>query len=152
MTTGEAKSAKLNGSQVFDTLWKAHRNLLARAEKSYSHIGLCESDFKVLIILLKDGPKPVNTLGNEVELTTGSITTAIDRLEAKWLVMRKHHPTDRRVRVVELTAKGQRLIEKGQLRHASDLDDAVKVLSTAERETLMKLLARLTASRSDHRT
>jgi DNA-binding MarR family transcriptional regulator len=44
-------------------------------------------------------------------LTTGSITTAVDRMQVKWLVVRKNHPEDDRKRIVELTPKGRRLIE-----------------------------------------
>jgi MarR family transcriptional regulator, 2-MHQ and catechol-resistance regulon repressor len=39
------------------------------------------------------GPLPVNGIGGLIDLTTGSITTAVDRMETKWLVVRKNHPT-----------------------------------------------------------
>lgn len=60
-----------------------------------------------------------------VDLTTGSITTAIDRLESKWCVIRKHHPSDRRIRMVELTTKGRQLIEKAFVQHRIDMEKAV---------------------------
>ncbi len=144
----EASSSRTSGSQIYATLWRAYRALLARADESYTGIGLCDSDFRVLDTLLHQGTLPVNAIGGMVELTTGSITTAIDRLEAKWLVARKSHATDRRVRLVELTAKGRRLIERGRLQHAKDLDEAVSGLSTTERETLLKLLGRICADKA----
>lgn len=143
MAVKDTPGAKPTGSQVFGVLWKTYRVLLARAEESYRQIGLCDSDFRVLATLLAEGPMPVNAIGSEVELTTGSITTAIDRLEAKWLVIRKNHATDRRVRLVELTAKGRRLIEKGKAQHALDLDRALGTLSPADREQLLSLLDRI---------
>ena len=39
------------------------------------------SDFAVLEALLHKGAQPVNVIGKRVFLTSGSITTAIDRLE-----------------------------------------------------------------------
>jgi MarR family 2-MHQ and catechol resistance regulon transcriptional repressor len=78
-----------------------------------------------------------------VQLTTGSITTAVDRMEAKWLVVRKNHPEDRRVRLVELTAKGRRLIEKAYAQHSSDMEKAMSALSRQERAELLDLLSRL---------
>jgi MarR family transcriptional regulator, 2-MHQ and catechol-resistance regulon repressor len=61
-------------------------------------------------------------------------------MEMKWLVVRKSHPEDRRVRLVELTAKGRRLIEQAYAQHSIDMECAVKALSREERATLTDLL------------
>lgn len=61
----------------------------------------------------------------------------------KWLVVRKSHPEDRRVRLVELTARGRRLIEQAYAQHSIDMECAVKALSREERATLIDLLKRL---------
>jgi DNA-binding MarR family transcriptional regulator len=68
---------------------------------------------RVLEVLLRKGPLPVNTIGPKVWLTPGSISVAVDRLVKKGLVSRKDRAADRRVRQVELTAKGQALITRG---------------------------------------
>ena len=136
-------SSKIDATYVFLMLWKTYRTMLARADESKKNVGLGDSDFRVLEALLHDGPLPVNVIGERVELTTGSITTAIDRMEAKWLVARKNHPEDRRVRLVELTAKGRRLIEKAYAQHCSDMERAMSGLSRDERRELVDLLGRL---------
>jgi MarR family transcriptional regulator, 2-MHQ and catechol-resistance regulon repressor len=137
------KTAKSDGTHVFLVVWKAYRSLLADAEASIKRINLCDSDFRVLEALLHKGPLPINIIGQMVDLTTGSITTAIDRLESKWLVVRTHHPTDRRIRVVELTTKGRQLIEKAFAQHKVDMEKAVSNLSRLERGMLVDLLKRL---------
>ena len=139
----KAATAKSDGTHVFLVLWKAYRALLADAEASIKRIDLCDSDFRVLEALLHKGPLPVNVIGQRVDLTTGSITSAIDRLESKWLVVRKHHPSDRRIRIVELTTKGRQLIEKAFAQHRIDMQKAVSNLSCAERRSLVDLLKRL---------
>lgn len=131
------------GTHLFLILWKTYRAMLAKADASKKQILLGDSDFRVLEALLHKGPLPVNVIGQKVELTTGSITTAIDRLEEKWLVVRKNHSEDRRVRVVELTSKGRRLIEKGYAQHQQHMEAAVSCLSHQERTTLVDLLKRL---------
>jgi MarR family transcriptional regulator, 2-MHQ and catechol-resistance regulon repressor len=131
------------GTHVFLIVWKTYRALLARAEASIKRVNLCDSDFRVLEALLHRGPLPVNVIGNKVDLTTGSITSAIDRLEEKWLVVRKNHPDDRRIRIVELTTKGRRLIEKAYAQHQLDMEEAVRGLSLEERTLLVNLLRRL---------
>ena len=132
-----------DGTYVFQALWKSYRTLLAIADESKRKAGLGDSDYRVLETLLLSGSLPVNTIGDMIDLTTGSITTAVDRMEAKWLVARKNHPDDRRIRIVELTAKGRRLAEKAHLQYSSAMEDAVSVLSREDRAALVDLLQRI---------
>ena len=131
------------GTHVFLVVWKTYRALLARAEASIKRVNLCDSDFRVLEALLHKGPLPVNVIGQKVDLTSGSITSAVDRLEEKGLVVRKNHPNDRRIRVVELTARGRRLIEKAYAQHQFEIEEAVRGLTRDERGVLVSLLKRL---------
>lgn len=134
---------KIEGTHVFLVLWKSYRALVGVAEESMDRAGLCSSDFRVLEALLHKGPLPVNVIGEKVALTTGSITTAVDRMEAKGLVARRLHEEDRRVRLVELTVKGRKLIEKAYAQHELDMDQAAAVLSREERTVLVDLLKKL---------
>jgi MarR family transcriptional regulator, 2-MHQ and catechol-resistance regulon repressor len=124
-------------------LWKATRAVEARALQSIEDVGLCASDFGILETLLHKGPLPVNTLGRKLLLTTGSITTAVDRLANRGLVERKGDPGDRRVRLVALTPKGRQLIRPAFARHQDDLEKVVSVLTREERATLVALLRKL---------
>jgi MarR family transcriptional regulator, 2-MHQ and catechol-resistance regulon repressor len=123
--------------------------MFAESDESRKNLGLGDSDFRVLEVLLHKGPLPANVIGEKVELTTGSITTAVDRMEAKWLVVRKNHPEDRRVRIVELTPKGRRLIEKAYAQHEIIMEKAMKHLSREDRAVLVDLLKRLGKSNED---
>jgi MarR family 2-MHQ and catechol resistance regulon transcriptional repressor len=125
-------------------LGKAFHALRAHAEQSLnlSRAGLGDSDFRVLEVLLHKGPLPVNTIGPKVWLTPGSISVAVDRLEKKGLVKRKY-TDDRRVRLVELTAKGRALVTKTFRKHASAMEEAAGVLSKEERLILVRLLKKL---------
>ena len=143
----ESAHRRVDGAHVFEIVWRAYRSLLAKGEESIKATGLGDSDFRVLLALLQEGVLPVNVIGERINLTTGSITTAIDRMEAKWLVVRKFHPTDRRIRLVELTAKGRRLIEKARTQHLADMDEAISCLNREERGTLVGLLTTLCSGR-----
>ena len=125
-------------------LAKAFRALAAHAEESLNlgRTGLGDSDFRVLEVLLHKGPLPVNTIGPKVWLTPGSISVAVDRLEEKALVKRKT-TDDRRVRLVELTAKGRALITKTFQEHAAAMEEAAGILSKEERLILLRLLRKL---------
>ncbi len=115
----------------------------SQALKSIAGTGLCASDFGVLEALLHKGPTPVNTLGRTVLLTSGSMTAAVDRLAARGFVARSDSPDDRRVRIVELTKEGRRVIRAAFARHEADLEIIVSVLTQSERAVLVSLLKRL---------
>ena len=137
------KSQDTTGVHVWLVLMKAFQALMPHAAESIGLTQLGDSDFRVLEALLHKGPLPVNTVGPKVWLTPGSISVAVDRLVKKGLVSRNDHPGDRRVRQVELTAKGRTLITRGFREHAAAMEEVVGVLSKNERRTLLRLLKKL---------
>ena len=130
-------------TRVWLILSKAARALAQNATISVSAMGLGLSDFAVLEVLLHKGPQPVNVIGRKVLLTSGSITTAVDRLESRKLVHRRLDARDRRARIVELTNAGRRLIECAFRQHAADMEQTMAVLTAAERRELVRLLKKV---------
>src|SRR5437762_4928107 len=103
------KAADVSGTHLWLVLMKAHRALERLATQSIESLDVCLSDFGVMELLLHKGPQPVNEIGRRVVLTSGAITTAVDRLEARGLVTREADPGDRRTRIVRLTARGKEI-------------------------------------------
>src|SRR6266403_6412853 len=132
-----------SGVHVWLVFIKAFQALFPHAAESIKRTELGDSDFRVLEALLHKGPLPVNTIGPKVWLTPGSISVAVDRLVKKALVSRNDQAGDRRVRQVELTAKGRALITGGFREHAAAMEDAVNALSRRERLILLRLLKKL---------
>jgi MarR family 2-MHQ and catechol resistance regulon transcriptional repressor len=133
-----------SGVHVFLVLWKAAHAAQAYAEKSILKLEMCGSDFAVLEALLHKGPLPVNEIGKKVQLTSGSITVAVDRLETRGFVERRAHDTDRRARIVHLTKEGRKLITRAYADHAADMERlSSDSLTTAERATLIRLLKKI---------
>jgi MarR family 2-MHQ and catechol resistance regulon transcriptional repressor len=135
--------ADRSGVHVWLVLMKAHRSMVRHAERSIVALAMCISDFGVLEVLLHKGPQSVGEIGRRVDLTSGSITTAIDRLEQRGLVARAAHASDRRARVVHLTPDGKARITKEFARHKDAMDRVAQGLSKAERGTLIELLKKL---------
>src|SRR5213083_2312049 len=94
-----------SGTHLWLIMMKAHRTLARLATRSIESSKVCLSDFAVMEMLLHKGPQPVNEIGRRIELTSGAITTAVDRLESRGLVTREAHETDRRARIVRLTPR-----------------------------------------------
>lgn len=143
----EEKLRKKEEPELSTHLWlvlfKAFQTLKAHDERSIESTGLCLSDFAVLEALLHKGPLPVNVIGSKVLLTSGSITSAVDRLEKKGYVQRQPVEGDRRVRLVSLTDSGKALIEEAFTRHQDALVQATSGLNTEEKEQLSALLKKL---------
>src|SRR5437764_54492 len=97
-----------SGTHLWLVMMKAHRTLQRLALRSIESPEVGLSDFAVMEMLLHKGPQPVNEIGRRIELTSGAITTAVDRLESLGLVTREAHPTDRRARIVRLTGPGEK--------------------------------------------
>lgn len=118
-------------------LWRASKAVEEVAYRSIEATGWCRSDFAVLEGLLHKGEMPVNTLGKRVLLTSGSITTAVDRLEKRGLVLRCQSPDDGRVCLVRLSAKGRRAIEKAFAEHQLTLAAAMSDISKGDKTRLI---------------
>src|SRR5256885_15532922 len=101
------KSADVSGTHLWLVLMKAHRTLQRLATLSIESADMGLSDFAVMEMLLHKGPQPVNEIGRRIELTSGAITTAVDRLESRRLATPEAHEYDLTDRIVLLTALGQ---------------------------------------------
>jgi MarR family 2-MHQ and catechol resistance regulon transcriptional repressor len=132
-----------SGVHVWLVLWKASRAVEAHALRNVAGLDMGLSDFGVLEALLHKGPLSIKDLGAKVLLTSGSITTAVDRLEAKGLVERINDKQDRRSRIVRLTTTGRKVIKKAFAAHKLAMEPAVSGLDLKDRVQLMELLRRL---------
>ena len=132
-----------SGIRLWLVLWKAYESLHSHAVRHIHSLGLGFSDFGVLEVLLNKGPLPVNSIGDRVHLSSGSITAAVDRLEAKGLLQRCSHPTDRRTRVVHLTEAGEKLIRCAFADHSAAMEHAASGLAPEERLQAIALLKKL---------
>src|SRR5256885_16788646 len=133
------RAADVSGTHLWLVMMKAHRALERLAIQSIesSEVGL--SDFAVMEMLLHKGPQPVNEIGRRIELTSGAITTAVDRLESRDLVTREAHPSDRRARIVRLTVTGEAQAAKIFAGHKAAMDPAASGLSRTEAATPIHL-------------
>lgn len=100
---------------------------------------------RVLFTLRGSGPPHRDSAGQLAKacgITPGSMTAAIDRLEALELVERSPDPTDRRGVLVSLTAKGVEIAERLRVSYAEVEAEILSPLNAAERKELTMLLRR----------
>jgi len=135
-----------SGAHLWLLMWKA-----SHAVSRYDKASVAESgfgvftDFVVLEVLLHKNALPVNTIGEKVHLTSGSITTAVQRLEKRGFVTRRKSTEDARVVLVELTEAGRRTIEIGFALHSKNLEALFDVFTAEEAAQFAELMKRLGA-------
>ena len=133
------KTDHITAPRLWLVILKSHRALSLLAEQSIADTGLCLTDFAALEALLHKGPLTITEIQGKVRLASA----AIDRLEKLGLIVRKSSPSDRRARVVHLTAEGKRLAASSFERHAKDLEELMSPLSEKEKEQIYEPLKKL---------
>lgn len=133
-----------SGAHLWLLTWRATRALARYDRSSIEAAGFRSmSDFAVLQALLHKGPMPVNRVGELVFLTSGSITAAVQRLEARGWLRRRRDEQDRRVTRVELTDEGRERIGEAFEDHADRLERLFAAFSDKEREDFAALMQKL---------
>jgi DNA-binding MarR family transcriptional regulator len=67
---------------------------------------------QMIALKMLDEPRPMSALAEALVCDSSNVTGIIDRLESRGLVERQPSPTDRRVRLLVLTAEGKRVRER----------------------------------------
>ena len=94
------------------------------------------------------GPLTLGAVGHRLWITPGTVTNAIDRLEAADLCRRVSHPNDGRATLVEITAKGRRLFDRAVEKLNADLFGSVG-LAEEELDLLVGLIGKIRAAEGD---
>lgn len=109
---------------------------------------LHQGEFDVIATLRRSGEPYALTptaLYESLMLSSGAMTSRLDRLENKGLIERGRAPDDRRSILVKLTPAGLALIDKMLPLHVANEQQALASLSQAEQTQLDTLLAKLLA-------
>jgi DNA-binding MarR family transcriptional regulator len=111
-----------------------------------ARFGLQKGEFDVVATLRRAGAPYELTpkaLYEGLMLSSGAMTSRLDRLEEADLIARHPSPTDRRSVLVRLTARGLALIDDILPQHIANEQQALAALSLRERAQLDRLLAKL---------
>jgi DNA-binding MarR family transcriptional regulator len=108
-----------------------------------AEVDLEPRQFALMRAIAASEGQPQSTLGEWLGIAPSSMVAVIDDLEARGLVKRRPHPTDRRSRTLFLTKDGQKVLE-GAIGRASELEQTVSGgFSENERQGLLKSLTRV---------
>ena len=132
------------GMAAVTAIMHAQQVLLARIDERLAPFDLTFSRFELLRLLAftRHGRLPLGKLGVRLQVHATSVTNAVDRLEAHGYVERRPHPSDRRMTLAVITARGRRVVERATTmlneQVFSDLG-----LGTADADNLYRLLGKV---------
>jgi DNA-binding MarR family transcriptional regulator len=106
-------------------------------------VGLNVRMWGALNVLDAEGGISQHSLGKSVGIDPSSMVATIDELEARGLVERQRHPSDRRAHALHVTPAGRRTLAAGRELAKSAQADLLAPLDDKEREQLHALLLRV---------
>jgi MarR family 2-MHQ and catechol resistance regulon transcriptional repressor len=136
----DAESLALN---TFVKLMRASETVAVSTHRHLAAAGITATQFGVLEALHHLGPLTQRQIGRKILKSGGNITTVVDNLERRALVVRRRDTGDRRCVTVELTLEGGRLIADIFPRHAAVITAEMGILTAAEQAQLGRLCRKL---------
>jgi DNA-binding MarR family transcriptional regulator len=123
---------------VADRLHAAAIHLLRRLRVEDKAIGLSGPRASALSVIVFRGPIAMGALADAEQVRPPTITRLVASLERAGLVRRFNDRNDGRVQLVEATAAGRRLLDKGRARRVARLTSGVVRLSTEDQQVLAR--------------
>ena len=123
----------------FICLMRASDTISSEIHTSLLEKNLTISQFGILETLYHVGPMSQKELGTKILKSTANITTVLDNLEKRELVVRVRNETDKRYITVELTDSGRKLISEIFPSHVKKIESIFKILNCEQKRALQEL-------------
>jgi len=108
------------------------------------------------ILAIIDGagqPLEPSVIADRLLVTTGSMTSLLDNLEKRGLVLRRPHPEDRRKLLIDITPAAQAVVDELlPSMHIRERDVMAAALSPSEQRSLLGFIAKVQHAAREART
>lgn len=134
-------TAMSKGRFKFHSLLHSSSILDKRLDTLLTPLGIKPKQARILNVLKRIGPSSQKVLAEQFDVTSGSMSTMIDRLLAAGLVHREKHPDDKRTDIISLSERGcDVLVEVRDVWR--EIDDLIVEKLGAEKAALFNELTR----------
>ncbi len=133
-------------STLNDVLVRLFRNVNVieeRAIRTEEYKDVTTNDMHVIEAIGMEGARNMTSVARSLEVTTGTLTIAVNSLVKKGYVDRVRSEEDRRVVLVSLSDKGRRAYLHHRRFHEQMIDSVVAELTEEEQRVLEKALVKL---------
>ena len=124
---------------LFNDILKIEGSVLKAGEFS----DLSVTEMHIIEAIGCDREMTMTEVARDLEITVGTLTTAINRLIKKEYVERRRIEEDRRVVVVYLTESGKKVFDEHTLFHKEMIDEVAKNFEDYELKVLTKALSKV---------
>jgi DNA-binding MarR family transcriptional regulator len=124
--------------EIADLLHSASIHLLRRAREHDQSSGLSPARLSALSVVVFRGPLTLGDLAEAEGVRSATMTGIVNGLEAEGHVRRRPHASDGRAVLVEATAAGRRLTERGRARRIEAVAEKLSDLSGDDLALLWK--------------
>ncbi len=139
--TGNGKrTGKDSGlGELADAVLTASRVLVAVAARSLAEEeSISLPQYRALVVLASRGQQRAVDLALALNVDPSTITRMCDRLEGKLLITRQRDEDDRRIVVLDLSAGGQRLVDRVTNRRRNEIEQILTAIEPTERTNLIR--------------
>ncbi|MBS0203785.1 MAG: winged helix DNA-binding protein [Planctomycetes bacterium] len=139
--------------EIIATLLRTATFLRLRLAEFLERFELSEGRHSILIVLHHAGSHGLSqsAVAEQLMQSESNVSSLIDRLHREGLVDRHWSSTDRRKRVLMLTADGQRLIHQVELARCRWAESLLSGVSVHDRHVMADAIQHLPAGNVDHR-
>lgn len=130
-------------------LIRAREGVMAPIRDMLTETDITEQQWRVLRVLSEYGMLDTTTLADRSSLLFPSLTRIAVTLRDKGLITQTRDEVDRRRQLIEITAKGQKIIDDRTAQTAQIVTDFKTKLGSENYETLLDLLALLDSGSRD---
>ena len=117
-----------------------HRLITTAMDKNLKSLGLTRSQLRVVLHLSRQDGLTQVSIADDLGMGKVAVGGLLDRLEAKGLVKRRPHPTDRRATCIFLTSKADALYKPIIKSGAYVTNRMLENITAEDRERLVDLL------------
>ena len=139
------KDVKLPEGAIVYSLARTYSLVTRKLAKVYKRFGLSVASFN-LLVLLQRGKDPESftqyAIGERLVVSPSDMTGLIDRLEKKGLVPRLPGK-DRRSNLIQLTAKGSKLVDEVWPSHVEEIKRLAEAFTQHETQVLARAMSKV---------
>ena len=111
---------------IYTTLNQTVDVMHGRIKKEITPFGLNYNEYENLKYMYRNGDQPIQKIGEEIRVTSGSMTYLIDKLEKNSHIVRVPCTKDGRVMYASLTREGKELMDKVMPICSSPINQAIE--------------------------
>jgi len=119
-----------------------------RSMRGWNHFakstGLSMPQFSILMQLHHKGPCGMSEVSERFDISAAAASQLVDKLVQAGYLERAEDPSDRRAKLLTLSAKGEELVQQGTEERYRWMDDLTSKLSTEEQIKVVEALNILT--------